>query len=290
MGLLGLYIPLLENITPLDADQFTRVARCFISVGFFRSMPGDDQETITQQDLTEFWTFLLEQLKSHTSELSSKFEKASSDAESALSVSKQLKVESELKFTYPGNERNYKFNLEVLDHLDSISKALHTQDSAKASQLLDDSVKLIKECNRKIRIADSSEAGWLTVKHYESNTVALNLEDDQRIRAAEREALRVKTRSRAKRQNAERVQGRCLLFSQPYSLRGQFQCSQSASTTVSRYQQQSPDSYNRQRGACRFCSSFGHWWRECPVRLARSFTTGNAIYTTGANPSTSTSH
>ena len=136
------------NITPLDADQFTRVARCFISVGFFRSMPGDDQETVTRQDLTEFRTFLLEQLKSHTSELSSKFEKASTDAESALSVSKQL--ESELKFTYPGNERNYKFNLEVLDHLDSVSKALHTQDSARASQLLDDSVKLIKERNRKI--------------------------------------------------------------------------------------------------------------------------------------------
>ena len=65
-------------------------------------MPGDEQETVTRQDLTEFRTFLLEQLKSHTSELSSKFEKASTDAESALSVSEQLKVESELKFSYPG--------------------------------------------------------------------------------------------------------------------------------------------------------------------------------------------
>ena len=86
-------------------------------------MPGDDQEAVTRQDLTEFRTFLLEQLKSHTSQLSSKFEKASTDAESALSVSKQLKVESEFKCTYPGNERNYKFNLEILDHLDSVSKA-----------------------------------------------------------------------------------------------------------------------------------------------------------------------
>ena len=150
MGLLSLYIPLLVNITPLDAHQFTRVARCSISVGFFRSIPGDDQETVTRQDLTEFRTFLLDQLKSHTSELSSKFEKASTDAESALSVSKHLKVESELKFTYHGNERNCKFNLEVLDHLDSVSKAVHAQDSAKASQFLDDSVKLIKERNRKI--------------------------------------------------------------------------------------------------------------------------------------------
>ena len=199
-------------------------------------MPGDDQETVTQQDLTEFRTFLFEQLKSHTSELSSKFEKASTDVESTLSVSKQLKVESELKFTYPGNERNYKFNLEVLDHLDSVSKALHAQDSAKACQRLHDSIKLIKERNRKIRIADSSEAGWLTVKHYENNAVALDLEDDKRIRAAEREALRVKTLTRAKRQNAEHSQGRRSPFSQPYSLRGQSRRSQFFSSASSRYQ------------------------------------------------------
>ena len=48
------------------------------------SMPGNEQETVTQQDLTKFRTFLLEQLKSHTSELFSKFEKASTDAECTL--------------------------------------------------------------------------------------------------------------------------------------------------------------------------------------------------------------
>ena len=82
-------------------------------------------------------------------------------------------------FSYPGNERNYKFNLEVLDLLESVSKALLFQDSAKASLLLNESIKLIKERNRKIRIADSSEGGWFTVKHYESNAVALDLEDDK---------------------------------------------------------------------------------------------------------------
>ena len=79
------------NITPLDADQCTRVVRCFITFQTFSFMPGDEPEAVTRQDLTEFRTFLLEQLKSHTSELSSKFEKASTDAECALSVSKQLK-------------------------------------------------------------------------------------------------------------------------------------------------------------------------------------------------------
>ena len=48
-------------------------------------MPGDEQETVTQEDLTEFRSFVLEQLKSHTSVLSSKFEKASTDAKWAIS-------------------------------------------------------------------------------------------------------------------------------------------------------------------------------------------------------------
>ena len=81
-----------------------------------------------------------------------------------------------------------------------ISKAfrrLLVWDSADASLLLSVSFKLLKERNRKIQIADSSEGCWLTVLHHESNAVALDLEDDKRIRAAEREALRVKTRTRA---------------------------------------------------------------------------------------------
>ena len=98
-----------------------------------------------------------------------------------------------------------------------------------------------------MRIADSSEGGWLN--HYKSKAVALDLEDDKRIRAVEREALRITTRTHAKHQNAEPVQGRYPPFSQPYNLRGHFQRSQFASSTAAMYQQPR-DFYNRQRGAC----------------------------------------
>jgi len=102
-----------------------------------------------------------------------------------------------------------------LDHLESVYKALIIQDLAKVSLLLSDSIKLILECNRNIRIADSSEGDWLTVKHYESNAGALVLEDNKRICGAEREALRVKAHTHAKCQNAEHVQGGYPPFSQP---------------------------------------------------------------------------
>ena len=95
------------------------------------------------------------------------------------------------------------------------------QDSAQASQSLKDFIKLIKEHDRKIRIAYSPESSWPKAKHYENNAVALDLEDDKRIRIAEREALRAKTGTHAKRHNAARMQSRHLPFTQSYSIRRQ---------------------------------------------------------------------
>ena len=57
----------------------------------------------------------------------------------------------------------------------------------------------LQERNWKIRISDSSEAGWFTVKHYESNPVSLSEDDDKKIRAAKRQALRDQARQRKKR-------------------------------------------------------------------------------------------
>ena len=244
-----------------------------------------DAEAVTRQDLNQFCDFLLDQLKSHTSELSSKFNKAAFDAESALSVSKQVKAENDLKFNHPGNERNYKFNLEILELLEKLSKAIDAQETVKATQLLDSSVLLLKERNRKIRIADSSDGSWLTVKHYESHAVALDFEDDRGIRAAEREAIRDRNRTRLKRiQNAERLQNRNSAYSQPFGGRGQFQRGAFTTSTFIRPQQHHPDTFNRGRGACRFCGSFGHWWRECPVRLARTAASPRCLEQAPARP------
>ena len=91
-------------VTPLDADQF--FSSLFSFGGFFPLlMPAEEEadQAVTRKDLTDFRSFLLDQLKVHTSELSSKFDKATNDAESALLVTKQHKAESELKFTHLGN-------------------------------------------------------------------------------------------------------------------------------------------------------------------------------------------
>ena len=58
---------------------------------------------------------------------------------------------------------------------------------SKSVPIFEDFIKLIKEHDRKIRIAYSPESGWPKAKHYENNAVALDLEDDKTIRIAERE-------------------------------------------------------------------------------------------------------
>ncbi|KAJ7380645.1 hypothetical protein OS493_007010 [Desmophyllum pertusum] len=170
-------------------------------------------------------------------------------------------------------------------------KAIDAQDIVKATQLLVNSIDLVKERNRTIRIADSSDGGGLQLsitRIHELNAVALDLDDDKRFRAAEREAISDRNRTRARRgQNAERLQNRLTVsawtvlawavhnFNSPQT---------TATTTTTRFPQ------SCKRGLSFFCGSFGHWWTECPVRLARTFPSiGNVAHAFGASTSTSTS-
>ena len=98
-----------------------------------------------------------------------------------------MKEQSEIT----GNGRNFKFNGQVLAKLVSLKDHLaDLPPDSEAFSILHETIEILQERNRKVRIADWSEAGWLTVKHYESNPVSLSEDDDKKIHAAERQALR----------------------------------------------------------------------------------------------------
>ena len=112
-----------------------------------------------------------------------------------MALSKQLKTDADIMFTHSGNERNFKFNTELREILATAFELLKSTELDKVKDRLDKALALIDERNRKVRINDTSEAGWLTVKHYEASAVALDPEDDKKIRQIERKALREKEKA-----------------------------------------------------------------------------------------------
>ena len=151
-------------------------------------------DSVTKTDLDGFRSFLLKELNDHKDQLADQDTGSCSKAESALALSKQLKTDADIKFTHSGNERNFKFNPELREILATALELLESTDFNQVKDTLDKALALIDERNWKIRIADTTEAGWLTVKHYEASAVALDPKDDKKIRQAEREALREKAK------------------------------------------------------------------------------------------------
>ena len=88
---------------------------------------GDDP--VTKQDLVS-------QLALHKSVISSELQKSQEAASAALSASNSLKEQSEIKFNHTGNERNFRFNGQVLaklvslkDHLADLASVLGNSHS-----------------------------------------------------------------------------------------------------------------------------------------------------------------
>ena len=102
-------------------------------------------ENVTRIDLDGFRSFLLEQLNEQKTQLSGsdQFTGTSRTAENALSISKQLKSESDLKFSYLGNERNFKFNNSVKDILENALSSLGSEDRDSTKGLINDALALI---------------------------------------------------------------------------------------------------------------------------------------------------
>ncbi|EDO33985.1 predicted protein [Nematostella vectensis] len=82
---------------------------------FRRAIMGD--EPASKEDLSDFKKFVLDQLSSHQNKILSDFHKAKEAADEALLTSKQEKELSQITLKHPGNDRNYKFNREVIEKL-----------------------------------------------------------------------------------------------------------------------------------------------------------------------------
>ena len=115
-------------------------------------------------------------------------------------VIKKLKSAASLahKFKKEGNEKQYKVNSQVLDHVQSASSFLAPTPSQvdKALKELKEGEKKLAHRNKLILFADSAKEGWEVVNEYQRRDLADDSDDNKRIQQAE-------TRASQKRRHAQ---------------------------------------------------------------------------------------
>ena len=203
-----------------------------------------------QNTITDSQNTMMTEIKNLiTSEMSSMQRQNQAIADKQLS-----KIEESLTDTYKfkkrGNEEQSKHNTKVLsklkeadDHLAVETDRLSEHNVLDCREALSQGMTLIQQRQKMIKLADSSEAGWLVVHEYESNPLADNSDDEKRIFKAQTRAERKLKEDKKKRRDFRRYT--------PYS-------------------QQKPGSAPDKQtgttkpGRCFGCGDKGHWKKECP--------------------------
>ena len=106
---------------------------------------------------------------------------------------------------FPGNKDQFLFNNEVQDLLSATASSLRNEDIPTALKTIDDTDKLIRQRQKKIKLADKSEAGWLVVQQYEAEELASDFEDEKRIRKAQVSAINKRRQNALKKEKARQV-------------------------------------------------------------------------------------
>ena len=111
--------------------------------------------------------------------------------------SKHLERQSEgRQLKFKGNKDQFLFNAELQEHIEISSGLLKQADISGALEKLETAQRSTHNHQKKIKLADNSEAGWLAVTQYKAEDLASNSEDEKRIKKAQASALCKKSKQR----------------------------------------------------------------------------------------------
>ena len=113
--------------------------------------------------------------------------------EVAESVAKKVRRERPPEFRRKGNEKQYKFNEEVLEKFEAAAGEVAsatplTPSLERTKKIIEEGMVLLEDRQKMIRLADRSDFGWDVVSEYQSDELATNSDDEKRISKAEKAA------------------------------------------------------------------------------------------------------
>ena len=158
------------------------------------SSPPSVNDQLTEQIFEKFKSYLDQKVGNLTHSFTAQADHRSKQFE-RQSEGQQLK--------FPGNKDQYLFNADLEDALVQSTDLLKNDDVAGALSTLETTQKSLRQRQKKIKLADKSEAGWLAVKEYEADELASDSEDEKCIRKAQATALRKKNQSRQQRSSSQ---------------------------------------------------------------------------------------
>ena len=124
---------------------------------------------------------ILAQLSSQKEDISNLKSELKQNTKAVSSQVKKIKSESDFSWKRQGNKIQFTFNSDLEDFLKQGIWAIENEKTDYAVELLSETLEKIKQRNKLIKVADSSEGDWETVKQYITNSLASDSEGEKKF-------------------------------------------------------------------------------------------------------------
>ena len=182
--------------------------------------------------------------------------------------SSSKKAKKEREFKREANKIRYRVNEDIIEKIEEGIKAIDREDLSTAKTAMEEGKKILTKQQKLICLADREDNGWTVVKHYLSDDLASDTDDEKAISKARREAMATIKKKQTKRKESGKFRNasqRNGPYRREYHYRRDYE-SKREYDFKPRYETQSSD---KRAIVCYRCGKPGHYQQVCPLKFER---------------------